>query len=77
MIKRTYTRYRLTDAQLRTLSQIKNGNLRNRYGPTCKALRLKGLIDRPWKSDGSETWSDFVITERGRSILALARAEGW
>ena len=68
---KTYTKFNLTERQLRVLSQLFNNRLRNRFGPTLDVLIRKTLVGEHY------TYGDYYITDEGRDALAEARKEGW
>jgi len=72
---RTYTKHKLTDAQLRRLSTIINKAKGARCGVAGLALERKGLVvgmaDREISSD------EVFATDEGRAALEQARKEGW
>jgi hypothetical protein len=70
----TYTRYCLTDAMLRRLSAIVNGNVPRgvRGGQSAAALERRELVTA--KQDGPP-W--YAATDTGRWALEQARREGW
>lgn len=72
----TYTRYCLTDAMLRRLSAIVNGNLHGLTGGvSATALQRRELVtfNLAWKP-GDPAW---LPTDAGKRALEEARREGW
>ena len=71
----TYTKYKLTETQLRFLSQTVNKRQRNHFGPTYKVLIRLGLVT---KHDGDQFLRPmYAPTDTGRAALLQARTEGW
>jgi hypothetical protein len=66
---RTYTSYKLTEAQCKKLAKMANG--KDCGGVACQALERKGLAYSTPDSYG------YTITIDGRNALAMARNEGW
>jgi len=66
-----YTEHKLTDHQLRFLSQVVNGRVRSHFRPTWEALRKRGLVYQHY------TYGDWLATDRGKAALSQARREGW
>lgn len=71
-----YTQYKLTENQLRFLSQIVNHRQRQGFQPTIDVLMRHGLIIVD-EARRSLTWLHHDATNHGREILTQARAEGW
>lgn len=69
----TYTEHKLTEHQLKFLSQIVNKRQRNYFSPTMDVLRRNGLI----VMSPTAANHGYDATDAGRSVLAQARAEGW
>ena len=67
-----YTDYKLTEHQLKFLSQIVNNRQRNFFSTTLDILEKHGLIGKPINSDG-----DYFATDAGVTALSQARKEGW
>ena len=68
---KAYTKYKLTERQLRVLSQLFNNRLRDRFGPTLDVLIRKNLVGEHY------TYGVYYITDEGRNALAEASREGW
>ena len=66
-----YTEHKLTEHQLKFLSQIVNGRQRNFFQPTLDVLESRGLIAKNY------TYGDYYHTPEGWDALAQARKEGW
>lgn len=71
----TYTEHKLTETQLRFLSQIVNERQRQSNSNTTNVLEHKGLIRT--RGLGATYPRLHVATRYGREALAQARAEGW
>jgi hypothetical protein len=75
----TYTKHKLTDAQLRRLSVLVNGGKGATAGTAGQALLRKGLAvgSRPDPVEyGFPGWP-VAATPAGVEALAQARREGW
>lgn len=74
----TYTQYCLTDAMLRRLNAIVNGDA-HKAGSSLIALKRRELITE--NTDGTArryaSRGFFLPTDSGRAALARARQEGW
>ena len=76
----TYTKYKLTDAQLRRLSALVNQTKgAATAGVAGQALIRKGLAVSARKAWGEDRYAEFPVaaTEAGREALEQARREGW
>jgi hypothetical protein len=71
---KTYTKYKLTDAQLIRLSQMANGRP-HKSGNALYALEAKGLVrEREFSGGYGHSHS---ITAEGLQAFQQARGEGW
>lgn len=70
-----YTSFKLTDPQLRRLSQMSHGRPHG-HGVALQALLRKGLVDRHGSLD-HEFGEDYSINQAGFDALIDARWEGW
>lgn len=70
----TYTNHRLTENQLRFLSQIVNERQRQAFSPTCDVLLRHGLVEERALPHYPRM---HVATDKGREALTQARKEGW
>jgi len=66
-----YTSHKLSEHQLKFLSQIVNGRQRNVFQPTLDVLEKRGLIAKHY------TFGDYYATDAGSEALSQARKEGW
>ena len=66
-----YTEHKLTENQLKFLSQIVNNRQRNVFQPTLDVLEKRGLIATHY------TYGDYYATDAGVTALSQARKEGW
>lgn len=71
----TYTEHRLTENQLRFLSQVVNNRQRNFFGPTFEVLLRHRLVT--WSDAAGRDSRHYGATDAGREALTQARAEGW
>jgi len=68
--RKLFTEHKLSESQLRMLSQIVHNRQRNVFGPTMDVLLNHDLI--------AKLNADSIIaTEKGVDALAAARREGW
>ena len=77
-MSKTYTRHKLTDAQLVRLSQIVNQHP-NRFGNALYALVAKNLVYEKPDAHLMRYSKDCFYEPTGAGVLALdkARGEGW
>ena len=66
-----YTQYKLSERQLKVLSQIQNNRLRNLFQPTLDVLMRHGLIVY------RDKFAEYSCTGIGAAALGDARRAGW
>lgn len=72
-----YTSHKLSEHQLKFLSQIVNGRQRNFFQPTLDVLEKRGLIAKHSVASWRHTFGDYYATDAGSEALTQARKEGW